>query len=80
MSDDATGFGFDEEFGAGANELHTFAIDVEEVRGGVDCAEVAVDVKRVKGGWSGETLGRDALNDITAGYVLLQSVDMILIA
>ncbi len=48
VGDDSAGFGFDEEFWGGADNLKITAVDVKEVRGGVYGAEVAVDVEGVE--------------------------------
>ena len=57
MGDDTAFFRLDEELGTGANELEgVAAVDVEKVRGRVDCAEMTVDVEGVKGGGAREAL------------------------
>jgi hypothetical protein len=76
MGNDTAERGFDEEFGACADELESRTVDIEEIGGGIYDAEAAVDVEGVEGRGAGEALGRYGLDDVALNDVGFETCDV----
>jgi hypothetical protein len=71
VGNDTPILGLDEQFRRRTYELEVGAINIEQVRRGVDSSEMTVNIERMQSCWSGEPLRRNSLDDIAPCDMLL---------